>query len=106
MLANLLIGMGEITLAPALISSATYLAPKKLQSTFIGFWTFSCAFSGYLGSVLAKISTTHSAQKAQLTLGQAGAFAHTFLLIAEITFGVGIFAILCMPWLKQLIDAK
>lgn len=54
--ANILLGSGEISLSPAVLSAVTKLAPENLQSTMTGAWYLFTAFGGYLAGQLSKFS--------------------------------------------------
>lgn len=49
------LGIGEICIMPTVTSSVSDLAPKRIQSTMMGVWFLSLAFSGYLSAVIAQI---------------------------------------------------
>lgn len=53
-IANLFLAAGETCIAPALLSSITYLAPKKFQAMFMGMWYLVMGLAAYLGSVITK----------------------------------------------------
>ena len=90
-IASLLLGAGELCIGPALTSAVTYLAPKKLQGTFMGIWWLSIAFSGYIGGWFDSLSNREAHQAHQ---GKISAFQHTFgnlfIMILVITLLMGI----------------
>ncbi len=59
-LAYALLGFGEVLIAPAVLSAATYLAPEHLRGTFLGFNYLAFALSGLLaGEITALTGNTH-----------------------------------------------
>jgi len=56
----LVLGLGELAIFPSVTNLATDLAPKGLQSTFMGFWLLANAFSAYVGALMADLSVTNS----------------------------------------------
>jgi POT family proton-dependent oligopeptide transporter len=95
---NLLLGLGELCIGPALIAAVSYLAPQKKQGTFMGFWYFSIAFSGYLASLMAKLNTTTH----PIT---AFTFSHNFFIVGLFTLGVSLLFLITTPLLYRWMSA-
>lgn len=79
-LGNFVLGAGELCIAPPLLAAVTYLIPKKLQATFMGFWYLSIAFAAYLSSLLAKLSAISTAAGLEGDLSYYHAFNRTALI--------------------------
>jgi proton-dependent oligopeptide transporter, POT family len=99
LLANLLLGLGELSVGPALTSAVTYLSPKKHHGSFMGLWFFSISVAAFLGSKLAKLS--------DITPKNAGhalsIYHHTFVISGSISAVSLVVLILIYPVLKRLI---
>jgi len=90
---NALLGAGELCIGPTLTSAVTYLVPQKLTSTFMGVWFLSVALSGYLGSVLARLTETSQG---------IGSFQGAFQKISLIGFVAALILLAISPYLKYL----
>ncbi len=102
-LGNILLGLGELVMMPALMSAITEYAPKKLKSTFVGILFLSLSFAGYLSSLLAKFTIPPSTKNLSLkTLDSL--YFHTFLGIALSMLIFSLAAFLISPAIKKLFN--
>lgn len=97
-LGNLLIGVGELCLFPAVLSAIAQFSPQKLRGTLMGALFLSLAFSGYLASVLAKLTSS-----VNLSITHHDNYFKPFCLIGCITLMIGIAVILLAPKLNRLL---
>ena len=100
LLSNALIAGGELAIGPAVIAAVSFLAPRNLQSTFVGIWLLACAFSGYLASILAKL-TLHG----QHHFAASGYFK-TFAEIAAGSFILLVIILIVKRPLTRMIPSK
>lgn len=78
-----LLGVGELCIIPAVTAAMSNLAPKDYQTTFMGIWFLSLAFSGYMASLIAKMNISPEVARASIHN-----FVATFWGIAELTAAV------------------
>lgn len=78
-LGYMFLGIGEICIMPTVTSSVSDLAPKNIQSTMMGVWFLSLAFSGYLSAIIAQMIADSSANTHASQI-----YAKSFLEIAMI----------------------
>lgn len=84
-LANLLLGAGELCIGPAITSSITYLIPHNLQSTFMGIWWFSVSFSYYVSNLVVAKVISHQAEG----ITSIDTYESTFIRIGILIMGIG-----------------
>ncbi len=89
---NLLLGLGEISIGPAITSAVTYLAPNELRGTFMGIWFLSIGFAGYIGSLFAEVKTTDTISYAAL-----------FKEFAIIIFVISIIFVFLYPMFRRFV---
>lgn len=101
---NLILGLGELCIVPAVISAITEFAPRNLCGTMMGILFLALAFSGYLSGVIAKIiSDKNVMQHNQTDLVN---YAHAFMQVCYVTFAISILLFCINPWLKRLLYHK
>lgn len=98
-LGNVFLGFGEVSIAPIVTSAVTSLTPLAKNSTFMGINFMMIGISGYLASVLARLSTTQST-------GHAVQFAYgsTFLIIAGFAATGLVLTLVLTPIMKRLVQ--
>lgn len=96
-LGNLFVGIGELFLAPTLMSAVAYLIDKKFQGTFMGLWPLSVALSGFFGSLIAQATATTSA-----SADVFDTFSNAFKLIVILMVIVIVVYAFMVPFLRKL----
>jgi len=100
LVAYLLLGAGEICLAPAMLTAISRHAPKNIYATMMGISFLAVAFAGFFSSMLAKVSS----QLPKLTrIASLHIYAHTFLLIAVIIAIVAIILLIISPFITFML---
>lgn len=94
-LGNFLLGMGELSLAPAVLSAITRLAPQRMQGTMMGFWFLSVAISSHVGSLLAQFSSLTNQH-----VTSAAIYMHSFLNTAIIVLIVAMLPVIYFIYYK------
>lgn len=97
-----ILGCGELVIIPTVTAMVTELAPKNLQSTFMGFWFLSSAFAAYVGAMMAKLSDVK-----ELTHNVAATseiYSHAFMDIAVIVFVATFLSLCTVPLVKKIIQ--
>lgn len=92
-----ILGIGELCIIPAVTTAVSSLAPKEYQSTFMGIWFLSTAFSGYVASIIPKLTNSEAVSKTT-------SFTHIFWDIAGITATIATFA--CLLYLVLAIISR
>jgi len=98
---NLLLGIGEACLMPALLTAVNQAAPANLRSTMMGVLFLFIAVSGYLSGVIAKFSSHDSSNILAVSRNIYGVM---FLKISAFTALVAIFLWLITPWLNRMLQ--
>ena len=94
-LGNLFVGVGELLLAPTLMSAVAYLIDEKYQGTFMGLWPLSLALSGFFGSLIARYAVSGGADV-------FSSFSNAFsLMIMLMLVVMGIYVVM-IPLLRAL----
>lgn len=80
-LGNVLIGLGELCIAPPILSILAHLVPIKFRGTIMGIYYLALAFSGYLAGLIAKM-TSHSALQIATVTDAMQAYVRTYLSLS------------------------
>ena len=95
---NLFLGMGELFIGPALMSVVAHFINKNYQGTFMGLWSLSIAFSGFVGGLIAQISANDEIPLSAIYTP----YLYTFKLVALIMLVVTVAFLILLPWLRRL----
>lgn len=103
-LANIVMGAGELCAVPIVMSTIESLAPKHLKAFFMGIFFMAFAFSGYFAGLMAMIGDTllHSAT---LKLTNTIYYRDFFGVIGLIIIFAALWALLLAHRLKQMMCA-
>lgn len=77
-IANLLLGAGEICVSPAVLSAINDYAPVNLQSTMVGSWFMFIAIAGIVAGQLAQLSDVNAVRHISIVHD----YSHAFIWIA------------------------
>ena len=100
-LANIVMGAGELCAIPIVMSTIEFLAPKHLKAFFMGIFFMAFAFSGYFAGLMAMAGDTllHSAT---LKLTNTVYYRDFFGIIGLIIIFGALCAFLLAPQLKRV----
>jgi POT family proton-dependent oligopeptide transporter len=103
-LANIVMGAGELCAIPIVMSTIEFLAPKHLKAFFMGIFFMAFAFSGYFAGLMAMTgdSLLHSAT---LKLTNTVYYRDFFGIIGLIIIFGSLWAFLLAPRLKRMMHA-
>jgi proton-dependent oligopeptide transporter, POT family len=90
-----IMALGELFIMPPLLSSITKMAPAKIRGTMIGIMYFAISISGYLSSLIAKLTSFVSRGKPAIV-----GFQITYFDLAIFMLGIGIVTLLLTTTLK------
>jgi len=99
-LVNVLLGGGEICLAPPVFTAATEHSPPQFTSTMIGAWFLFASFSGYIASLLSRLSSNNPLATRAVSLH---IYAHAFLFVAIIALFSGLLVLLSKRLVQHLL---
>ena len=99
-LGNVFLGAGDLVSTPAVMGVVEFLAPKGLQSSFMGIYFLGCSLAGYLSSLI--ISGGQLILHGMSDPVHVAFYQDAFWLTACITFGVTLIAYLLAPTLKRM----
>ncbi len=97
---NLLLGLGELCVLPAVMSNITRFAPAKLRATLMGIFFLGLAFSGYFAGLFARLTATshHELALEGISYGQG------FMYMGCIAMSVSIVLFLMTPLFKSRLN--
>lgn len=94
LMANVLLGAGEVCVMPAILAAVSHFSPKSCHSTMMGVLFLFIALSGYVSSFLARLSDLR---------GQgAPDYGHVFLSIAALAAVTSLLLCCLNPLVKKL----
>lgn len=104
-LANIIMGAGELCAIPMVMSAIESLAPKHLKAFFMGVFFMAFAFSGYFAGLMAMIGDTflHSST---LEFTEAVYYRDFFGIVALIILLGALCAFMLAPQLKRMMQAR
>ena len=100
LLANILLGSGEICFIPSVLSCINKYSPDSLQSTMMGTWFLFIAFGGYLAGQLSKLSDYNLLNVSKLISSHV--YGDAFLKIAMFTLVAALLIYAITPFARSL----
>lgn len=100
-MANVLLGGGEICLTPAVLAAINQYSPTSLQGTMTGAWFLCIALGGYLAGQLSKLSDART--QAAHAIVSVAHYAHAFIAIAVLACLMAVVVLLLRPIILFLI---
>lgn len=93
---------GEMFMSPIGLSKIVDLSPKKIVSFMMGVWFLAVAFAFRIIDFVSKeLAIEGSAGDNNIGLESLGIYTDGFMLIAKITLGGAVFALIMMPFLRR-----
>jgi POT family proton-dependent oligopeptide transporter len=99
MIGNLLIGFGELCIAPAILSFIAHLAPIKFRGTIMGTYYLALAFSGYVAGLIAKTTSAHLTTESLIQATQA--YTNTYLTLASYALSLSLIVFFVARFTKK-----
>ncbi len=96
--------IGELAISPIGLAMMTAMAPKNMSGMMMGTWWLASAVSNAIGGSVAKLA---SVPKGEMTHIQSShIYAHAFNIYGWVAIAVGIFSLLLVPVLKNMMGEK
>ena len=104
-IANIVMGAGELCSIPIVMSAIDFLAPKHIKGFFMGIYFLAFAFSGYFAGLMAMLGDT-LLHKNTLKLTDAIYYRDFFGVIGLMIIVTALIAYALSPQLKRMMHAS